>query len=64
MLSLNQNRNQSSAFSVNFVVKSKKILGIDPGFQRMGYGLIEASGSKLKMLDYGSTETSKTKKIE
>lgn len=44
--------------------KIKKILGIDPGFHRMGYGLIEATGSKLKMLDYGSTETSKTKKIE
>lgn len=44
--------------------QSKKILGVDPGFHRMGYGIIEASGSQLKMLDYGSTETAKTKKIE
>lgn len=44
-------------------VKVKKILGIDPGFHRMGYGVIESVGSKIKMIDYGSTETSKTKSI-
>jgi len=43
--------------------KVKTILGIDPGFHRMGYGVIESIGSKIKMIDYGSTETSKTKKI-
>ncbi|HPV70661.1 MAG TPA: crossover junction endodeoxyribonuclease RuvC [Candidatus Magasanikbacteria bacterium] len=44
--------------------KSKRIIGIDPGFHRMGYGVIEVCGSKLKVLDYGSTETAKSKKIE
>lgn len=44
--------------------RKKIILGIDPGFHRMGYGVIESAGSKLKMLDFGSTETSKNKKIE
>ncbi|OGH85820.1 MAG: crossover junction endodeoxyribonuclease RuvC [Candidatus Magasanikbacteria bacterium RIFOXYB2_FULL_38_10] len=39
------------------------MLGIDPGFHRMGYGVIESIGSKIKMIDYGSTETSKTKSI-
>ncbi len=30
-----------------------RILGIDPGSARMGYGVIEASGSSLKLLDSG-----------
>ena len=32
---------------------SKIILGIDPGTSVMGYGLIEVSGSQLKLLQYG-----------
>ncbi|MBI2024530.1 MAG: crossover junction endodeoxyribonuclease RuvC [Candidatus Harrisonbacteria bacterium] len=34
-----------------------RILGIDPGTSRMGYGLIEANGS-LKLIKYGTIETS------
>lgn len=34
-----------------------KILGIDPGFGRMGFGMIEKMGSNLKMIDYGCVET-------
>jgi len=43
--------------------KKQRILGIDPGFHRMGYGIIEVDGSKLSMLDYGGTEISKDKKF-
>ncbi len=34
-----------------------KILGIDPGTTRLGFGLIEA-GSTLKLVHYGTIETS------
>lgn len=34
-----------------------KILGIDPGTSRVGFGLIEKEGSKICMLDYGCIET-------
>jgi crossover junction endodeoxyribonuclease RuvC len=34
------------------------ILGIDPGFAITGYGIIEKSGSKLKMVDFGAIQTS------
>ena len=33
-----------------------KILGIDPGSSRCGYGLIEKDGSKLSLLEYGLIE--------
>lgn len=36
-----------------------KILGIDPGSARMGWGLIEKDGSKLAAVEYGCLETSK-----
>ena len=34
-----------------------KILGIDPGYAIVGWGVIEYSGSKFKVLGYGSIET-------
>lgn len=34
-----------------------KILGIDPGLERVGYGLIEHVGSRLTPLDYGLIHT-------
>lgn len=34
-----------------------KILGIDPGTARTGYGLIEGSGTSWKMVDCGLLET-------
>ncbi|MBT4722886.1 crossover junction endodeoxyribonuclease RuvC [Candidatus Falkowbacteria bacterium] len=37
---------------------SKVILGIDPGYGRTGYGVIESEGSKLTSIDYGVIETS------
>lgn len=33
------------------------ILGIDPGFAIVGWGVIEYSGSRFKVLGYGSIET-------
>ena len=40
------------------MVKSKTILGIDPGLADTGYGLIKKQGQKIKMIDYGSIKTS------
>jgi crossover junction endodeoxyribonuclease RuvC len=34
-----------------------KVLGIDPGTARTGYGIVVREGSKLEMLDYGCYET-------
>lgn len=33
------------------------ILGIDPGYALMGWGVIEATGSRMRLLDYGCIET-------
>jgi len=39
--------------------KKEIILGIDPGYGRMGYGIVEKAGTKeWKTLDYGCIETS------
>ncbi len=35
-----------------------RILGIDPGYAIVGYGIIENENGKLKPLDYGAIETS------
>lgn len=34
-----------------------RILGIDPGYAIVGYGLIESDNGKLRPLDYGAVET-------
>jgi crossover junction endodeoxyribonuclease RuvC len=36
-----------------------KILGIDPGLERVGYGLIEKQGSRLTAIGYGLVQTPK-----
>ena len=33
------------------------ILGIDPGYALMGWGVIEAVGSRMRLIDYGCIET-------
>lgn len=33
------------------------ILGIDPGYAIVGYGVIESNGSKVKAIDYGVIKT-------
>lgn len=39
-----------------------KILGIDPGIERLGWGLIEKTASGIKRLDSGVKRTLKTKR--
>lgn len=39
-------------------------LGLDPGYARLGYGVIRASGTRLQVLDYGVIETSPEDKDE
>lgn len=34
-----------------------RILGIDPGYARLGYGIVDAEGGRVKALDYGVIET-------
>lgn len=41
-----------------------KILGIDPGIGRCGWGVIESKSSKLKVISYGCIETSQKKTQE
>ena len=36
-----------------------KILGIDPGIGRLGWGMIEKEGRQLKVIEYGVIETEK-----
>lgn len=36
-----------------------RIMGIDPGIGRLGWGLIQKDGRKLKVIDYGIIETEK-----
>ena len=41
-----------------------RIIGIDPGLGRVGYGIIEIKNEKKKFLDCGLIETNKSKKEE
>jgi crossover junction endodeoxyribonuclease RuvC len=34
-----------------------RVLGIDPGIARLGYGIVEAAGSQLRCVTYGCIET-------
>jgi crossover junction endodeoxyribonuclease RuvC len=40
-----------------------RILGIDPGIGRCGWGVVDAKNSKYKALDFGCIETSPKKEI-
>jgi crossover junction endodeoxyribonuclease RuvC len=35
-----------------------KIMGIDPGFQRVGWAIVEGNKAKQRLVDYGCIETS------
>ena len=41
-----------------------RIIGIDPGLGRVGYGIVETHHEKKKLLDCGVIETNKTNKEE
>ncbi|EJY56308.1 crossover junction endodeoxyribonuclease RuvC [Alicyclobacillus hesperidum URH17-3-68] len=38
-------------------VDAERIMGIDPGLARLGYGVIERAGGKLRQIVYGCVET-------
>ena len=38
-------------------VKGMIVLGIDPGYALMGWGVVESRGSAMRLLDYGVMET-------
>ena len=37
-----------------------RILGIDPGYAIVGYGIIDYSDNKFKTVDYGAITTTRT----
>jgi crossover junction endodeoxyribonuclease RuvC len=41
-----------------------RILGIDPGIGRTGWGVVDESGGKVKVIDYGCLETPKEHSLE
>lgn len=43
--------------------KAMRILGIDPGYAIMGYGVVELIGNKFKVIDYGSIMTESRKNM-
>ena len=45
-------------------INKVRIIGIDPGLGRVGYGIIEIQNEKKKFLDCGVIETDKNKKEE
>ena len=40
-----------------------RILGIDPGYGKVGYGVLDKTGNKFKMVDYGVIYTDKELKL-
>jgi crossover junction endodeoxyribonuclease RuvC len=44
---------------VGKILKEKIILGLDPGTNIMGYGIISIKGSRLHLLQYGVIHLSK-----
>ena len=41
-----------------------KVLGIDPGTITMGYGVIEAEGNSIRLIDYGALKNPRRSSIE
>lgn len=40
-----------------------RILGIDPGYAILGYGVVDATGTKLAVVDYGVIETTPNERL-
>ena len=36
-----------------------RVLGIDPGYALMGWGIVDSEGSRMRLVDYGCVETRK-----
>ena len=51
-------------FNCHHKINKVRIIGIDPGLGRVGYGIIEVQNEKKKFLDCGVIETYKNKKEE
>jgi crossover junction endodeoxyribonuclease RuvC len=47
-----------------YIIDEMVILGIDPGYGRTGWGVVETIGSKLKTQNYGCIETSGSLPLE
>ncbi len=43
--------------SISNPQKITRILGIDPGFGRVGFGIIDVQGDRFRVVDYGCIET-------
>ena len=41
-----------------------RILGIDPGFGRVGFGIIDVAGDRFRVVDYGCIETDTKKAFD
>ncbi|MCL2846073.1 MAG: crossover junction endodeoxyribonuclease RuvC [Firmicutes bacterium] len=44
-------------------MKNKIILGIDPGYERLGWGVIESCGNRVRLLDAGVIRTHKSEEF-
>ena len=51
-------------FNCHPKINKVRIIGIDPGLGRVGYGIIEVHNEKIKFLDCGVIETYKNEKEE
>jgi crossover junction endodeoxyribonuclease RuvC len=49
--------------SLNAKSPTITIMGIDPGYDRVGWAVGQAHGSQIKVLGYGCVETDKTKSL-
>ena len=45
------------------MIREKIILGIDPGYARLGWGVILARGNDFRLVDYGCIETPKEEEL-
>ena len=45
------------------IAKNSRIIGIDPGYGRVGYGLVEKKGNHISYFAHGVIETTKKKKL-
>lgn len=50
-------------FNVKKQTKKQRVIGIDPGYGRIGYGIIEGSSTDWKLVDYGLIETNAKKTL-
>ena len=42
----------------NLKMRTRRIIGIDPGLANTGFGIIDATGNSIRLVSYGVIETS------